>query len=233
MTDSCIHCGCKGEFKNPDTGEFYVITHSLGLLNDKGFLTSERSCFCATCHKGCESLISRKLRGTTEHTYVGCESLVSRKLRGTTEHTYVGARLSHLLKHGRLTLNHIRAVLHQHVNDYNLNCENIVKYLSVVEECKRRQEESGPVSPHVCYLPNGSRMRSSDGKCCADEQVKESKIVADMLEPELYICEAFLKFAEKIFAENNAATAEAKISEVIVATEQKTFAEALVFWMSQ
>ena len=218
MTDSCIRCGCKGEFKNSDTGDFYVMTGYIGICNDAGFLRSERTCFCSTCPKGDGEK--------------GCESLASRKKRNSAEHPYIAERLSRLVKGDHVSLGYFQAMLDQDINDYMLHCENVMTYTPVAAECKRLLQENGPTLPHVCSLPNSKAM-CLDGKCCAAEMVKFSKLTSDMLEPELDICQNVYKFAKRMFEQNDAVTAKAKITEAIVVSQGKTFAETLIFWANQ
>lgn len=204
---TCIRCGCTGEFKNPDTGTFYVLTNSVGLSDDMGFLTSERCCFCATCSKGCESLASRKKRIKAVPSSVGGELA--------------------LLK-SDINMEKIYAMFRAHELEINRLYENIKEFLPVAEECKRLQD--GSALPHVCTLPK-SKCISNDGKCYAEETCNNSIAALEILEPELDVWEAFYTFAKRTF--ENEVTAKAKISQAISDSQGKSFGETLAFWMSQ
>jgi hypothetical protein len=212
---SCIRCGCQGEFQNPDTGTFYVLTNSVGLNKDIGFLTSERCCFCATCPK--------------DHGK-GCESLASRDKRSKGVPSSMSGELAELKEH-QITMSLGRAMWEAHAKEINTLYETIKELFPVAEECKRLLQENGPTTPHMCTLPN-SKTICLDGTCYADEACKISITALEILEPELEICDAFCAFTERVFNEN-ACTGRAKIVDAIAGSQGKSFEDTLLFWMSQ
>lgn len=210
---TCIRCGCQGEFQNPDTGIFYVLTNSVGLNQDTGFLTSERCCFCVTCPKGDKGK--------------GCESLASRKKRSKAVPSSVGGEL--VLLKGHINMERIHAMWRAQELEVNRLYQTIKELFPVAEECKRLQE-NGPTTPHICTLPK-TKCISTDGKCYAEETSNNSIAALEILEPELDVWEAFCAFAKRAF--ENEVTAKAKIAEAIAASQGKTFAETLIFWENQ
>ena len=61
--DACIYCGCDGEFKNEESGVYYVVSRVPRHAFESGFFSSDRACYCASCVNGCENSLMRKLRG--------------------------------------------------------------------------------------------------------------------------------------------------------------------------
>ena len=59
---SCGRCGCQGEFKNEETGEFFIVTGAARGSLGHDFLVSDRVCYCATCTHGCESWLLRWMK---------------------------------------------------------------------------------------------------------------------------------------------------------------------------
>lgn len=57
----CGVCGCEGEFKNEETGEYFIATGAERGSLGPNFLVSDRVCHCETCRDGCESWLLRWL----------------------------------------------------------------------------------------------------------------------------------------------------------------------------
>ena len=55
----CIKCSCMGNFKSSE-GEYFIVSNDEKL--EPGALTADRTCHCATCWQGCETLAERTER---------------------------------------------------------------------------------------------------------------------------------------------------------------------------
>jgi hypothetical protein len=55
----CGTCGCEGDFKNEETGEYFITKGAPRGSLGPNFLVSDRVCHCETCRDGCDSWLLR------------------------------------------------------------------------------------------------------------------------------------------------------------------------------